>query len=293
MRVAVLGASGKTGRFVAARLGDDGHTVVAVGRNAERLEAVDPRAERRIADLAQPETVRRALDGCARVVSLAHARHIAALLTALPDGCERVVVTGSIRARTALDDPAAAEVRGGEAAFREFQHGGACEAVLLHPSMIYGAPEDRSVGRILRLVRRWPRLLPVVLPLPDGGRHTVQPVFADDMVAAVAAAVTAPDAPGPPIDVAGPAPTTYADMVRQCAAAMGRKAYVLPVPGGALARAVQLARSIGVSLPVDAAEIRRAGEDKRVDVADMTARLGVTPRPFAEGLRLKVERGWY
>lgn len=50
--------------------------------------------------------------------------------------------------------------------------------------------------------------------------------------------------------------------------------------------------AVGFKIPFDAAEIRRATEDKRFDVGPLENRLGITPRPFDEGLRLKLERGW-
>jgi len=48
----------------------------------------------------------------------------------------------------------------------------------------------------------------------------------------------------------------------------------------------------GYKLTFDADEIKRATEDKRFDVGPLESRLGVTPRPFDEGFRLKLERGW-
>lgn len=72
MIVAVLGASGKTGRYVAARLARDGHRVVAVGRSAERLARIAAPVEARLADLENPSSVRAALADADIVVSLAH-----------------------------------------------------------------------------------------------------------------------------------------------------------------------------------------------------------------------------
>ena len=158
--------------------------------------------------------------------------------------------------------------------------------------MIYGAPDDRNVNRLLRLFRRWPRWLPVVVPLPDGGRHLVQPVFVDDVVEAYAAAVARPDVTGASIVVAGPQPISYASFVRDCAAAVGRRAHVLPVPSGLLIGLAKVMATLGVRPPFNAAELRRAAESKRFEVTDLHARLGVTPRGFREGLKLKIERGW-
>jgi nucleoside-diphosphate-sugar epimerase len=285
--VAVLGASGKTGRFVAARLARDGHQVIAVGRSAERLARIAAPVESCLADLDDPATVPRALAGAEIVVSLAHARFTEAVLYALPATCRRVVLTGSTRKFTALPDPAADAVRAGEAALLASGRPG----VMLHPSMIYGAPDDRNVNRLLRLFRRWPRFLPVVVPLPDGGRRLVQPVFVDDVVEAFAAAVARPDVTGAVV-VAGPEPISYAAFVRACAEAAGRRARILPVRSALLVSIAQIMSATGVRPPFDAAELRRATESKRFDVTDLRTRLGVTPRSFNEGIKLKIERAW-
>lgn len=291
MKIAVIGATSKTGRYLISRLCDDGHAVRALGRDRGRLDALDPRAEKTRADLERPETIARALADADRVVSLAHARFAETVLAGLPAGCRQVVLTGSTRRFSALADPAADDVRRGEAALA----GSGRPGIMLHPSMIYGAPDDRNVNRILRYIRRWPRPLAALVPLPDGGRHTVQPVFVDDVVAAFAAAVTGEPAPAAadPIVVAGPEPITYAEMVRACARALGRRALIVGVPSRLLAGAAAGARGIGLPVPFAPAEIRRAIEDKRFDVGDLRDRLGVTPVSFEHGLRMKIERGWY
>jgi nucleoside-diphosphate-sugar epimerase len=235
-----------------------------------------------LCDLDRPEPeLRAALADATHVVSLAHARFIPAVLAALPEGCARVIVTGSTRKFTRLPDPAADAVRAGEAAFLAFQARAAGEAVLLHPSMIYGTPEDRSVNRLMRWYRRWPRLLPVPTPLPDGGRHLVQPVHVDDVVAAFVAALSAPGAPGEPIILAGPEPISYRAFTRACAAAVGRRAWVLPVPVAPAAAVLDGFAALRLRLPFSGAALRRTAEDNRFDVTPLRARLGVEPRPFA------------
>ena len=209
------------------------------------------------------------------------------MLAALPeDDPARLVLTGSVRIFTRLPDPAADAVRDGMAAFERSGRRG----VVLLPSMIFGAPEERNVNRLIALFRRLPRWLPIPVPLPDGGRHLVQPVFYEDMVAAFVAAIEKPDADGPPIVVAGPAPITYAELVRTVAAALGRRIVVVNLPIAALAGVVGKLSELGVPLPFSAAEIRRAGEDKRFDVAPLRARLGIAPRGFAEGLAARLRR---
>lgn len=285
VNVAVVGASGRTGRFVVDRLVAGGHPVIAIGRRADRLDAIRAPygvVERVVADVTEPSAIAAALAPADRVVSLAHARYTARLLDALPDRCERIVLIGSIRRDTALDDPVADLVRQGVA---DFDRAGV-PGLFLHPAMIYGASDDQNVDRVLGLVRRWPRRMPLVVPLPDGGAHTVQPVFVDDLADAIVAALLLPDVSGPSIDVVGPRPISYAELVTTCAAALGRRARIVPA---AIARPV-LAVARVLPLPVSGAELGRAGESKRYDPQPMIDRLGVQPRDFADGLRLKLGR---
>lgn len=288
MKICVLGATGKTGRYLVARLCDEGHTVTAIGRSAEKLQEVDNRALPVVADLTRADSVVAALHGAECVISLAHARFTEAVLAGLPDTCDRVVLTGSTRKFTRLPDPAADAVRAGEARFAAFDRPG----VMLHPSMIYGAPDDRNVNRILRYIQAWPRWLPVLVPLPGGGQNLVQPVFVDDVIDAFAAAATRVDAPSEAIIVAGPKPMSYAEMVRDCAAAVGRRVIIIALPAGFLTIAVRIAAALGLRMPVGPTELARAGEDKVFEVETLRLRLGVTPIPFEKGLRLKIERGW-
>ena len=286
MKIALLGATSKTGRYVVPILCDHGHAVVAIGRDAAKLDALDRRARAVRADITEAASLRAALDGAECVASLAHARYAAEILAALPETCRRVVLTGSVRKFTQLPDPAADAVRAGEAALLASGRPG----VMLHPSMIYGAPEERNVNRILALLRRFPTAIPVPVPLPDGGRHTVQPVFFEDMVAAMVAAIEKPEAEGAPVIVAGPRPITYREMVERCAAAVGRRVVVLPLPLSFLKGALDLVARAGIRTPFTSQELVRATENKSFDVSALEQRLGVRPRAFEDGLAAVVAR---
>lgn len=282
MNLAVVGATGRTGRVVVAKLAATEHRVVAVGRSPDRLAGLATGIERRHADLEDPAATATALADAHRVASLAPARFTSQLLAALPTGCQRLVLTGSTRRDTSLPDPVAEHVRAAEAAFER----SGVPGVVLHAGMIYGGDDDRNIDRVLQIIRRWPAWLPLVVPLPGRGRHTVQPIFVDDLADAVVAALLTPEVGGSAIMAVGPEPISYATVVRTCAAALGRRALVVPAPSprlmGALARALRL--------PVDTDELLRTLEDKQYDPGPLTDRLGVTPRSFEEGLRIKLGR---
>jgi nucleoside-diphosphate-sugar epimerase len=187
---------------------------------------------------------------------------------------------GSVRRYLAIPDRDGAEIAEGE---RLFQASGR-PGVMLHASMIFGAPDDGNVSRVRGLLSRWPRGVPIVLPLPDGGRRMVQPILIDDVAAAVVAAVERPASDGPPLVLAGPRPIAYREMIEQCAMALGRRARIVAVPLGVLVVIAAVAARCGIKLPLDAAELRRASEDKAFDIAPMIARLGVQPVDFPTGL---------
>jgi uncharacterized protein YbjT (DUF2867 family) len=286
MKIAVVGATGMTGRRVIAALRVRGHTTVATGRNPAKLAELGDDIEWRIGDFDRPETLPKALAGVDAVAYVAHAKHTKTVLDAMEPGV-RLVVTGSTRVFSKLDDPAADAVRDGLAGFAASGRKG---QVLL-PAMIYGAKEDRNVGRVLRFLARFPRWCPILVPLPDGGRHTVQPIHVDDVAACVVAALERPESDGAPIVLAGPEPIPYVRLVRDCAAALRRRVIPIPVPVRALALAAQVMTAIGLKPPFDAKELTRAAEDKAFDIAPMRERLGVSPRPFADGVAAKVVRG--
>jgi nucleoside-diphosphate-sugar epimerase len=288
MKIAILGASGKSGALVVARLCEAGHQVTAISRDPARLKGLDTRAQVARGDLTDVAGMTAVLASADRVISVANAKFTKDLLAALPGDCA-VVLTGSVRKYTGLVDPAADDVRAGEAAFLSWLADSGT-GVMVHPSMIYGAVGDRNVGRILDLIRRWPRIFPLVLPLSGGGKNTVQPVFADDFADAVVAAATARDSLPPTIDIVGPVAIPYRTMVRECAGALGRRAFIIPVPVGALVVLANVAGLVGIRLPFTAQEFARGVEDKRFDPAPMIKALGVTPRTFAQGVRDKIVR---
>ncbi len=280
-RVTVIGATGTTGPYVVHGLIEAGHAVTALGRDGARLAICDDRARRAVADIADGRALEAALAGAEIAVTLAPVAHLRAILDALPESCGYVVAAGSIRKFSRFGDAAACAARAAETAMRTSGRDG----IVLDFSMIWGQPEDRTVNRILAMARHWP-----LLPLPDGGRHTVQPLFIDDMVAAVVAALERRPS-GPSIAVAGPTPMAYRELVRACAARVGRRLPVLPVPALPFTALEWAAGWLGASLPV-IGEFARMAEDKRIDIEPMKRRLGIDPIPFEEGLRRKEARGW-
>ncbi len=267
--VHVIGASGRSGRALCAALAAAGIGFVPVVRNPSRWPGG------RVADLADPVALRAALQGAARVVCCAHARHAAAVIAAAPAQAGFVFL-GSTRKFTRWPDAHGTGVLAGE---RAFQNSGR-DGVMLHPTMIYGAEGEDNVQRLARLLARLP-----VAPLPGGGRALVQPIHQADVTAAILAALRR-DWHGPhALVIAGPAPLRYADFLAAAARAAGLPPpRIVAVPAWPLMAAAALTRVLPGLPTIRAAEIRRLLEDKAFDIAPMRAELGIQPRPLETGL---------
>jgi uncharacterized protein YbjT (DUF2867 family) len=272
-RIAVIGASGRVGRLLTARLLEQGARVVAIGRNAARLPAG---TEPRVADLDDAPALAQALHDAGKVVSCAHAQFAGRLLAALPPAVERVVLTGSTRRYTRIPDEPARQVMAAEEALAASGRPG----VILHPTMIYGASGENNVQRVAAYIRRFG-----AVALPAGGRALIQPIHAEDVAACLAAALFRDEAIGPPIVVAGPEPMAYRDFIRTIAAAMDRPVRILPMPVPLMTAAARVSQWIPGVPRVTANEIRRLVEDKAFPIEPMQRRLGITARPFADGVR--------
>jgi len=163
---------------------------------------------------------------------------------------------------------------------------------ILRPTMIYGAPGDRNLCRLLAVLARARRIMspgglpvPLVLPVPGGGRRLQQPVHVADLAGAVLAAVERPETAGRGYDVAGPEPLTFADLLRDAAAAVGCRVKLVPVP---LAPVIALTRGyerVSRKPRIRAEQWERLAEDKAFPIDAAARDLAYAPRTFGAGIR--------
>jgi nucleoside-diphosphate-sugar epimerase len=150
---------------------------------------------------------------------------------------------------------------------------------ILRPTMIYGAPGDRNLSRLLALLRRIP-----VLPVPGGGRHLQQPVHVADVADAVLNAVERPAAAGMSYDVAGPEPFRFDELLRISARAVGSRTRLVPVPLSPLVTAAQCYELLSARPRIRAEQLQRLAEDKAFVIDDAARDLDYAPRPFTDGI---------
>jgi nucleoside-diphosphate-sugar epimerase len=145
---------------------------------------------------------------------------------------------------------------------------GGIGATLLRPTMIYGAPGDRNLERLVRFVARRR-----VVPIPGTGKGLQQPVHVEDVAQAAAKAFPREDLAGRTFDVPGPEPMTFEELVRTVARVLGKRRWFPHVPA-AFARLV-----------ASKEQVARLAEDKSCDPRPAGEAFGHAPRAFEAGIR--------
>lgn len=277
----MLGGSGFLGGHVLRECAARGHQVHALARTATAARAVAARGAQPLAgDLDRPRELaelfaRARCDVLLSLVSLGFG-HGPLIVTATERaGIKRAVFVSTTAVTTTLDPPAK-RIR---LAAEQHIRGAAVAWTILRPTMIYGAPGDRNMSRLLRLLARVP-----VLPVP-GSRRLHQPVHVADLACAVLAAAERHPAAGRRYDVAGPEPLTFGELLRQASAAVGRSTHLVPVPLAPVVAGARIYEWLSTAPRIRAEQIRRLGENKAFPITAAARDLGHAPRPFAEGIR--------
>jgi uncharacterized protein YbjT (DUF2867 family) len=268
MSIVVFGASSQIGRFLLPRLHERGEQVRALSR-APRVDESWLRwshgyLPNHVPDMGRPLAV----------ISFGPLQPFAQWLSAttLSPGT-RVIATSSMSAESkqASDVPAeraiAQTLRDGEAALAA-----ACERqgalwTVFRPTLIYGAGLDKSLTPIARRAMRLR-----VFPLP-AGQGLRQPVHADDIAAAVVAALDHPEAAGRVFPLGGGERLTAGDMFARVRRSLPTPTLPLPIPAALL----KLGRHL---VPRLRGPLTRLDANLIADNSELERLLGVAPRPF-------------
>ena len=233
--VAIAGANGFVGSRLIPVLTGDFH-VVGLGRSVR--DSGEAGCEYRACDLFSSTSTHAALAGVDIAVYLVHSMmpssrlfqgdfHDTDLLLAdnfakacVHAGVKRIIYLGGLVPDTGYVSPhlqSRLEVEG------VLQSSG-IPVTCLRAGMVVG-PGGSSFEILRALVIRLPWMI-----LPKWTRSSGQAVFIDDVVSVLEAAILEPSFEGRTFDLVNGESLTYEDLLRQTAAALGKKRYMFPVP---------------------------------------------------------------
>jgi nucleoside-diphosphate-sugar epimerase len=314
-RVLVTGASGFVGWRTCGVLAGSGYVVRAVVRGGRE---VPPGVERvQLDSLNDRVGLIHATEGVHAVVHLAALTHSptaareeywrtnvdgshALLEAAVTGGVRRFVFLSSVKAVSEQSDavlteetpPRPRDAYGesklvAERLVLEKNGAGGLETTVLRIPMAYG---PGMKGNILTLFR----LIEAGVPLPVGSvRNRRSIVYVDNVAFALAELLFSQATPGEVFFCADPRSLSTAELVREIALALGRRARVVPAPVHLLKIASRLADRMGsaVRSRLGSAALDRLVGSLEVDTAKLS-RIGFTP-PFTTPEGMKAAARWY
>jgi uncharacterized protein YbjT (DUF2867 family) len=242
----VFGGTGFVGRRVVRHLRESGTRVRIVSRHPRLGE--DDGIEQIAADAHDERSVEAAVAGAHGVVNAIslyvehgrdtfHSVHVetAAKIarTARRAGIRRFVHVSGISADTASPSPYIRSRGEGEAAVQTAFPG----AVIVRPAVMF-ASDDAFLSTILRLLRSLP-----AYPIFGDGRTMLQPVYVDDVAAAIAQILRQSQKPYPVYELAGPRVYSYEELLRTIARIAGLRPVLIRMPfafWGALAGVAEM-----------------------------------------------------
>ena len=287
----VTGATGLIGSALVRRLTAAGRPVRCLVRDPRRLGAERVRVQIVLGDLADPPSFRNALRGVSTVV------HLAASIRDQPAGsieelngiatwrmaqaARRAGVEHFVffSAQGASTHARARLLRAKAVAERAVAEAGGPHTIVA-PSLAY-APGDSFLTILERLA-----LLPIV-PLSGRGRARFEPIWAEDVAAAVMSLLDRPPpARAARFELSGPETMTHEAIVATALRALGHQRRLVHVPAPIVRQGLRLAETVMKSkAPAtwDEAELLEISMTSERGTADAEA-LGVRPRRMADVL---------
>jgi uncharacterized protein YbjT (DUF2867 family) len=231
--VTVFGGTGFVGRRIVRHLRESGTRVRVVSRHPGRAE--DDGIEQIAADAHDERSVAAAVAGAEGIVNAIslyvehgsdtfHSVHVEAAgkiaKAAQQAGIRRLVHLSGIGANAASPSPYIRSRGEGEAAVQTTFPG----AVIARPAVMFAA-DDAFLSTILRLLRSLP-----AYPTFGDGRTRLQPVYADDVAAAIARILQQSQKPYPVYELAGPRVYSYEELLRTIARIAGLRPVLMRMP---------------------------------------------------------------
>ena len=283
MKIFVTGATGFTGSRVVPLLLQNGYEVRCLYRAASDRSPLDGlNVEWALGDVSDTAALTSAMQGTDMLVNIASLGfgHADSIIRAAKDaGIQRAVFISTTAIFTQLN-ASSKKVR--VAAELAIETSG-LKYTILRPTMIYGSPRDRNMWRLIRFMRPSP-----IVPIFGDGKYLQQPIYVDDVAAAVLGSLKSDVTIGKSYNIAGKHALTYNEVINTIAKAMNKRVWKLHIPSKPVVSLLKLFERIKIPFPIKAEQVLRLNENKDFSYAEAQKDFGFSPLSFADGINLEL-----
>lgn len=294
MKVLVTGGTGVIGESAVTELLKSGHEIRLLTRNADDQARLWPEGvEAWPASICDTSDLRGCAEGCDLVL------HVAGIMEEDPpkvtyesvnvegtrnivreaERCRvgRFIYVSSLGAEAGTS-PYHRSKRRAEEIVRGFAGGW----IILRPGNVYG-PGDDVISLLLTLVRTLP-----VVPVLGSGDEKFQPIWVEDLSAAISESVRRTDLHGRVLELAGEEKTTINEVLDKLAEITDRSPARIPIPSFLASAGLTLAGFVGAKMPVSESQLTMLAEGNFIKTPGTNALTSVfqlKPTPLDSALR--------
>ena len=284
MKIFVTGATGFTGSRVVPLLLKNGFEVRCLYRASSDRSSLDGlNIEWVLGDVSDSESLTSAMQGTDLLVNVASLGfgHADSIIRAAKDaGIKRAIFISTTAIFTQLN-ASSKKIR--VAAELAVETSG-LNFTILRPTMIYGSPRDRNMWRLIRFMRLSP-----IVPIFGDGKYVQQPIYVDDVAAAVLGCIKADTTIGKSYNIAGKHALTYNEVIDTLAKAMNKRVWKFHIPSKPVVGLLKLFEKMHIPFPIKAEQVLRLNENKDFSYAEAQKDFGYTPLSFEEGIGLEIK----
>jgi len=283
MKILVTGATGFTGKRVLPLLKGKGHVRCFVRKGSDSGGIKDLGDETVYGDLGDPNSLRKAMDGrdtLINIVSLGFGHAPGIIRTAEEAGIKRAVFISTTSLFTRLNAGAKNIRQKAEDHIRS----SSLDWTILRPTMIYGAPDDRNMIRLIRVIDKWP-----CIPVFGSGEYLQQPVYVDDVAEAIITVLDNKNTVHREFNISGKDAYTYNEIIDLTSTAIGKNIIKIRIPYKISVGLAKIYEKITKNTIITSEQIMRLNENKDFEHSLAREVFGFSPISFQEGIAKEVE----